>query len=70
MGAVFDDDFSSVEATGGVNVHQGEERAANDLLCCLYNSQEPLLVCNGATAVPYSMSAGSRWMSGRRTAVD
>ncbi len=53
MGAVFDDDFSSVEATGGVNIHQGGERAANDLLCCLYNSQEPLLVCNGATAVPY-----------------
>ncbi len=53
MGAVFDDDSSSVEVTGGVNVHQRGERAANDLLCCLYNSQEPLLFCNGATDVPY-----------------
>jgi len=65
VGAVFGDGFGSAGAAGGVNVHQGGESAANDLLCCLYNSLEPLPVCNGADAIPYCdtvcQQALNRW---------
>ena len=54
MGAVFGDGCCSAEAAGGVDVHQGGERAANDFLCCLDYSVQPLPVCSSTAAIPDS----------------
>lgn len=69
VGAVLDDGISSAEAAGGVAVHQGGESVANDLLWCLYNSLQPLPLCNSAAAMPYySMMQYVNRLSGRRSA--
>lgn len=66
VGHVLGDVFCSAEAAGGVNIHQGWERAASHLLCCLYYPLKPLPVFHGTLTYPMMVEQVSRlWMNER-----
>ena len=52
MWTVLGNVVSSAEARGGVDVHQGGERTANDPLCCFDCPLKPRSVCLSAAHVP------------------
>jgi len=56
---------SSAEAPGGVDVHQGRERTANDPLCCFDCPLKPRSVCLSAAPVPGGETVRQQALNGQ-----